>query len=230
MLPPRTDGQRCPDCKSPHLLKFGYEWYCESCFHCSREFFAALHTWAAEFARRNSFWLRLRYPFRNRFARLAKVWPGYTEQELRDTYTAAARIYEEDKYVALGIPAREIMNDVAEWQKKEREIAARSWEFMHDPQALSEWAAELDRLQQKAIDKAIDPPESSPPADQQTRKKGTGGRPRKASKAARISQLQPIIRENPDISAKAARALLDVEEEDLSDPDISNAKKDILRR
>jgi hypothetical protein len=30
MLPPRDHGQRCPNCKSPHLLKFGYEWQCES--------------------------------------------------------------------------------------------------------------------------------------------------------------------------------------------------------
>src|SRR5215813_7335148 len=80
-------------------LKFGYEWRCESCFHSSQEFFAALHTWAAEFARKDSFWLWLRYPFQNRFARLARVWRGHTEQELRDTFTAAVRIYEEEKYI-----------------------------------------------------------------------------------------------------------------------------------
>jgi len=99
-------------------LKFGYEWRCESCFHSSQEFFAALHTWAAEFARKDSFWLWLRYPFQNRFARLARVWRGHTEQELRDTFTAAVRIYEEDKYIALGIPAQEIMEDLAERQPR----------------------------------------------------------------------------------------------------------------
>ena len=93
MIPARTDGQRCPTCNSPYLLKLGDEWWCDSCFRSSPGFFpTACQAWINEFEQKDSFWLRLRHPFQNRFARIASIWPPNTEEELREIFTALQRI------------------------------------------------------------------------------------------------------------------------------------------
>jgi hypothetical protein len=149
MSPSRSDGQRCPYCSSTNLLKFGYDWRCESCFNGSRGFDIASAKWLAEFHEKEAsapIFQKLRDRRLTRFARVAKVWPGYTEEELADIYSSIFRLRDEIGRVCSALPVNEIIAEHEEWNRKVHEMLEMQHREKDNPEALNRWLIRLDQM------------------------------------------------------------------------------------